>query len=77
MSDRKALARAIATCTAPRFIEIKEEKRDRRAIVLVLFAPVFPSLWILAAVFDRMLPDNSGHHSPREERERQAEGDAL
>ena len=34
MSDRKALARAIAARTTPRFIEIKEEKRDRRPIVL-------------------------------------------
>ena len=31
MSDRKALARAIAARTTPRFIEIKEEKRDRQA----------------------------------------------
>ena len=34
MSDRKALARAIAARTTPRFIEIKEEKRGRRPIVL-------------------------------------------
>ena len=34
MSDRKALARAIAARTTPRFIEIKEEKRDRRPIIL-------------------------------------------
>ena len=32
MSDRKALARAIAARTTPRFIEIKNEKRDRRPI---------------------------------------------
>ena len=32
MSDRKALARAISARAAPRFIEIKEEKRDRRPI---------------------------------------------
>ena len=34
MSDRKALAREIAARTTPRFIEIKEEKRDRRPIIL-------------------------------------------
>ena len=34
MSNRKALARAIAARTTPRFIEIKDEKRDRRPIVL-------------------------------------------
>ena len=34
MSDRKALTRAIAARTTPRFIEIKEEKRDRRPIIL-------------------------------------------
>ena len=34
MSDRKALARALAARTTPRFIEIKEEKRDQRPIIL-------------------------------------------
>ena len=34
MSDRKALARAIVARTTPRFIEIKDEKRDRRPIIL-------------------------------------------
>jgi hypothetical protein len=34
MSDRKALAREIAARTTPRFIEIKEERRDRRPIML-------------------------------------------
>jgi hypothetical protein len=37
----------------------------------VLFIGVLPALWILAAVLERLLPDNSGHHSPREARERQ------
>ena len=50
---------------------------NSETLYAVLFAAVFPSLWILAAVLDRMPPDNSGHHSPREERERQAERDAL
>ena len=111
MSDRKALARAIAARTPPRFIEIKKEKRDRRPIVLgpnemrlvekererllsrllranlhhvpiqnlnaLLFIGVFPALWLLAAVLDRILPSNSGHYSPREERRRQAERDPL
>jgi hypothetical protein len=44
----------------------------------VLFVAVLPALWIVAAVLDRILPENSGHHSPREEREkRQAARDAL
>jgi hypothetical protein len=34
MSDRKALAREIVARTTPRFIEIKEEKIDRRPIML-------------------------------------------
>jgi hypothetical protein len=34
MSDRKALAREIAARTTPRFIEIKDERRDRRPIML-------------------------------------------
>jgi hypothetical protein len=34
MSDRTAVARAIAARTTPRFIEIKEKKRNRRPIVL-------------------------------------------
>ena len=34
MGDRKALAREIAARTTPRFIEIEEEKRDRRQIIL-------------------------------------------
>ncbi len=32
----------------------------------VVFIGVFPALWILARVFDHIMPDNSGHHSPRE-----------
>lgn len=34
MSDRKALAREIASRTTPRFVELKEERRDRRPIML-------------------------------------------
>jgi len=34
MSDRTAVARAIAARTTARFIEIKEKKRNRRPIVL-------------------------------------------
>jgi hypothetical protein len=37
----------------------------------VVFIGVFPTLWILATVFDQIMPDNSGRHSPREtDRER-------
>ena len=32
----------------------------------VAFIGVFPALWILATVFDHIMPDNSGRHSPRE-----------
>ena len=32
----------------------------------VVFIGVFPALWILARVFDHIMPDNSGRHSPRE-----------
>jgi len=32
----------------------------------VVFIGVFPALWILATVFDRIMPDNSGHYSPEE-----------
>ena len=30
----------------------------------VVFIGVFPALWILATVFDHIMPDNSGRHSP-------------
>jgi hypothetical protein len=42
----------------------------------ILFVGVFPAVWILAAVLDRVLPDNSGHHSPREERDRHNDRDS-
>ena len=32
----------------------------------VAFIGVFPTLWILAKVFDHIMPDNSGRYSPRE-----------
>jgi hypothetical protein len=32
----------------------------------VVFIGVFPALWILATVFDHIMPDNSGSHSPKE-----------
>jgi hypothetical protein len=32
----------------------------------VVFIGVFPALWILATVFDHIMPDNSGRYSPRE-----------
>ena len=32
----------------------------------VVFIAVFPALWILATVFDHIMPDNSGRYSPRE-----------
>lgn len=32
----------------------------------VVFIGVFPALWILATVFDQIMPDNSSRHSPRD-----------
>jgi hypothetical protein len=32
----------------------------------VVFIGVFPTLWILATVFDHIMPDNSGRHSSKE-----------
>jgi hypothetical protein len=45
-------------------------------LYIILSIAVFPALWILAAVLDRILPENSGHYSPRKERERQQERDS-
>jgi hypothetical protein len=39
-------------------------------VYVTLFLATCPALWILAAVLDRFLPEDSRHHSPREERER-------
>jgi hypothetical protein len=39
-------------------------------VYAILFLATFPALWLLAAVLDRFLPEDSRHHSPREERER-------
>jgi hypothetical protein len=36
----------------------------------VVFIGVFPAVWILAAVLDRFLPDNSSHYLFRETRVR-------
>ena len=32
----------------------------------VVFVGVFPALWVLAKVFDHIMPHNSGRYSPRE-----------
>jgi hypothetical protein len=32
----------------------------------VVFVGVFPALWILAKVFDHIMPPNSGRYSPTE-----------
>ena len=32
----------------------------------VVFIGVFPALWILARVFDHIMPDNSGQLAPKE-----------
>ena len=42
---------------------------NSETLYAVLFIATFPALGILAVVPDRVLPDNSGHFSPREERE--------
>ena len=41
-------------------------KRDMTTLYAVVFIGVFPTLWILATVFDHIMPDNSGRYSPRE-----------
>ena len=46
-------------------------------LYVILFVAVFPALWILARVLERVVPDNSEHHSPRQERERKQEHEAL
>ena len=32
----------------------------------VVFIGVFPALWVLAKIFDHIMPHNSGRYSPRE-----------
>jgi hypothetical protein len=46
---------------------------ESETVYAILFLATFPALWILAAVLDRFLPENSAHHSPREARELERE----
>jgi len=46
---------------------------NSETVYAVLFLSTFPALWILAAMLDRLLPNISRHHSPREARERESE----
>ena len=39
---------------------------DMTTLYAVVFIGVFPALWILARVFDHIMPDNSGQLSPKE-----------
>jgi hypothetical protein len=41
-------------------------KRDMTTLYAVVFIGVFPALWILATLFDHIMPDNSGRYSPKE-----------
>ena len=42
-------------------------KRDMTTLYAVVFVGVFPALWILAKVFDHIMPPNSGRYSPTED----------
>ena len=46
-------------------------------VYAILFFATFPALWILAAVLDRFLPEDSRHHSPREAREQSGSDDSI
>ena len=52
------------------------EMTSSDTLYVFLFVAVFPALWILARVLDRVVPDNSEHHSPRQERERKQKPEA-
>ena len=46
---------------------------NSEVLYAVLFIATFPALWILAAVFDHILPELSRHYSSREQRELEQE----